>query len=126
MGANREFLIKRLIQCIDVYPSKIDLKRENRVDDGMGGYTIEGYTNVASFNAFLNTKSSSLSIKVSDGARVENLNKVTLIVPFSKEYELMKGDIFILGDVTYRIKNPNPQLDVCYVAELEVIECPIL
>lgn len=118
---NKQLLIRKVKKAIEVYPSIIELKREIKEDDGMGGYNVTGVDDVATFNAFLNNEGSSLSISFSDGGKVEKVSKSTLLVAYSEEFKLLKDDSFTLDGIDYRVKNPNLQFDVCYLAELEVI-----
>lgn len=116
---NKDIMIRKITKAINVYPTEIDLKREIREDDGMGGYLVTGEKDVKIFRAFLDMSGSSLSVAFSDGGKVERITKITLLVPFSNEFEILKGDYFKLNNVTYRVKNPNLQFDICYLAELE-------
>ena len=118
---NRDFLIKKITNAINVYPSIINLKREKRSDDGMGGYTVDSVEDIATFKAFFESSKSSVSLSVSEGGRVTKVSNITLTVPFSDEFVLKKGDFFNLNGTEYRITNPNPQLNICYIAELEVL-----
>lgn len=118
---SRDLLIKKIAKAIEVYPSTIELKREQRTDDGMGGYIIDGVEDVATFKAFLDCQKSSISVSISEGGKVVNYSNIRLIVPYSNDFKILKGDTFSLDGVTYRVKNPNLQLDVCYLAELEVL-----
>lgn len=118
---NKALMIRKITNAINVYPSIIELKREIREDDGMGGYTVTGLDDVFTFKAFLNTGSSSFSISFSEGGKVEKISKITLVVPFSEDFKILKDDLFTLNDITYVVKNPNLQLEVCYLSELEVL-----
>lgn len=118
---NKQLMIRKITNAINVYPSQIELKREIREDDGMGGYIVTGVDDVATFKAFFNNAGSSLSISFSDGGKVEKVSKSTLVVPYSDDFKIMKGDLFTLDSIDYKVSNPNLQLGICYLAELEVI-----
>lgn len=117
---NSNLIIKKLINAINVYPSIINLKREIREDDGMGGYKILGIEDVVTFNGFLDKTGSSFSISFSEGGKIEKTSKLVLVVPFSEDFKILKNDFFMLDDINYVVVNPNLQFDVCYLAELEV------
>lgn len=119
---NTDFLIERVKEAIALYPSKIELKREKTSDDEMGGYIIDGEEDVATFDGLFDNTGSSLSITISDAAKVEKVSKLSLVVAFSKDFTILKGDYFTLDGVKYKIKNPNLQLNTCYICELEMIE----
>ena len=118
---NKERIIAQVVNAINVYPSQITIKRNLIKDDGMNGFIVIGESIVANVTGFIDTSNSSVSKSSSDSGNVYKKEKIQLILPYSKDYELMIGDFFIYKDTKYRVKNPNMQFEVCYLAELEVI-----
>lgn len=118
---NRKSIISQIVNAINVYPSEITIMRENRVSDGFEGYIVDGEITVANVTGFIDTSGLSFSIANGDGGIVLKKEKIQLILPYSEDYELKRGDYFTHKGTNYRVKNPNMQFEICYLAEIEVI-----
>lgn len=118
---NKKSIIAQVVSAIKVYPSNLEIMRENRVSDGFEGYIVDGAKLVASVTGFIDTSGLSFSIAKGDGGTVVKKEKIQLILPYSEGYELKQGDYFTHKGITYRVKNPNMQFEICYLAEIEVI-----
>lgn len=120
---NSKNIISQLVRAINTYPTEINLKRDIYIEnfDKMGGRKFDHTEDVATFNGFINTSDSSFSIVFKDGGKVERIGKIVLIVPFSDEFSIKIGDYFVANGIKYRVKYPNLQLNICYLAELEII-----
>lgn len=116
---NKKDLLRKVIKAIDSYPTNIYLNRKPLLDDGLGGSTEGEEILVSSFKGFIDKDNSKLSIAISDGGISRKL-EATLIAPYDGSFEIQKGDYFFDKGIKYTVKNPNLQLDVCYLAELEV------
>lgn len=124
MGLNINAIQKAVISGINLYPTKIELYRPNRMRDGYGGYFIDQVNpekKVITVDVFLNDATSSRgSQSISDGGRKENIAPVNLIALYDESFEFQIGDTFRLNGKLYTVKYAMNMYNAYWMVDLEV------
>lgn len=107
MVLNITSIKKSVEKAISTSPTNINLMRENRIDDGYGGYYLDTknphiiiFNNDIYLNEVSATKNDTL---ITEGGRVDKINGVSAIIPIGN-YEIKEGDFFIKDDKKYTVK----------------------
>lgn len=123
MGISVETIKKNIKKAISNSPTNITLMRENRIEDGYGGYYLDPqnpYIIIFNEDIYLNELSSNkLNTSYSEGGKVENISGVTAIIPIGN-YGIEEGDFFIKEGKKYTINYSVNVYKAYWSADLEV------
>ena len=123
-GLNIKAIQRAVVKGIKLYPTKIELKRDNIVSDGYGGYYVDTKNpsqTVASLDVYFNDASSSRGGQsYSDGGRKENISPVNMLVLHEEGLDIQIDDYFELNGNTYIVKYPLKMYEAYWLVDLEV------
>jgi hypothetical protein len=111
-------------RAIKALPSNVELKRLDKVSDGLGGFIKNNTPSlVATFEAFIDTSSSSLSITLKDAATIKTEKQISLLAVYSSDFEIKEGDFFMLNSKKYKVTSASSQYEIYWECTLEVEKC---
>lgn len=118
-----ERIKNQIEKAINALPTKIDLKRLKKTDEGYGG-VIENEIYVATFNGFIDFASNKpqISVTINDAGSISEIKNITLIAVYESSFVIMKNDYFVFSGQKYRIRNSINQFDIYWQCELEAID----
>lgn len=123
MSLNVERIKQQVKKAIAIMPTTINLKRIEKIDDGMGGYIEkEEPTNVGTFDGFIDdSKISNLIDKVNDAGTVKINRQITLIA-VCEGFEIKDNDYFEAKGRKYKVVYATTLVEGVYNCDLEVIQ----
>ncbi len=115
-----------LRKAISVAPTTIVIKRNVKVSDGMGGYTIGATpSTVATITGSLdNTGKKNIFISNLESGKVFRDKNQILIIEYSSSFLPAIDDFFTINSETYKILNVTNSfnMNVLWECELEVVK----
>lgn len=128
MSLNITRLKKQVEKAISINPTVIELKRAEKIDDGMNGFN-EIESDVATFNGFIDDSSHSIwQDRMNESGTVQRTRNITLLA-VCDNFEIQKDDYFVVGadedfdieGIKYKVIYPGKIVDGIYNADLEVV-----
>lgn len=123
-GLNIKAIQRAVVQGIKLYPTKIELKRDNIMTDGYGGYYVDTKTpsqTVASLDVYLNDATSKRGGQsYTDGGTKENISPVSMLVLHEDGLDIKIDDYFELNGHAYIVKYPLKMYEAYWLVDLEV------
>lgn len=120
MSLNEERIKQQVKKAISIKPITINLKRIEKVDDGMNGY-IEKETDIATFDVFIDDSNHSIYLdRMNEAGTVKRTRSITLLA-VCEGFEIKDNDYFEAKGREYKVVYATTLVSDVYSCDLEVI-----
>ncbi len=123
MSINKDRLRSQINRAVEKLPTAVTLYRDDKVDQGRKNYEDVPEI-VASFNAFIDTGSSSLTERRGldrDRGIVYRAKSISLLTVNNGVFSIKKDDYFYLDDIKHVISYPRDQYGIYWECDVEVV-----
>ncbi|MBE6067763.1 MAG: hypothetical protein E7211_08735 [Clostridium lundense] len=120
MSLNEARIKQKVKKSISIMPTNINLKRIEKIDDGMGGY-IEQEIDVATFDGLIDDSNHSVYIdRMNEAGTIKRTRSITLLA-VCEDFEIKDNDYFEAKGRKYKVAYATTLLADVYNCDLEVI-----
>lgn len=121
MSLNEARIKQQVKKSISIMPTNINLKRIEKVDDGMGGY-IEKEIDVATFDVFVDDSNHSIYLdRMNEAGTITRTRSITLLA-VCEGFEIKDNDYFEAKGRKHKVIYATTLVTDVYNCDLEVIE----
>lgn len=123
MSLNVERIKQQAKKAISIMPTTINLKRIEKIDDGMGGYIEkEEPTNVGTFDGFIDDSNTSTLIDRTSDSGTVKINRSITLIAVCEDFEIKDNDYFEARGRKYKVVYATTLVEDVYNCDLEVIK----
>lgn len=115
---NKKLIKRQVKNAIEVNPTIIELKREEKIDLGRDDFETKEVA-VATFKGFFDKSDSRVNI-TNEGANITRAFNFILIC-VKEDFKIKVGDYFYLEGIKYLVTYPKNNYNIYYECNLEAI-----